>query len=140
MKFLRSIELRYSNMAALNRCIFRSSTGPKILAFGSHFSVNFQQILDCFIPNFKLKYDDSENIKADRVSTVTFNLNQIKRRAVFGTPGTYDKHFNHSYFSRRSQTWVILVISIFMLFTYLSIIIYFIFHILSPVFPRAYRD
>ena len=58
-----------------------SSAGPKILAFGSHCSENFQQILDCFIPNFKLKYEDSENIKADRVSTIVFNLHQIKRRA-----------------------------------------------------------
>ena len=61
-----------------------SSAGPKILAFGSHCSVNFQPILDCFIPNFKLKYENSENIKADRVSTVIFNLSQIKRRAFFG--------------------------------------------------------
>ena len=30
-----------------------------------------------------LKYEDSENIKADRVSTVVFNLHQIKRRAFF---------------------------------------------------------
>ena len=39
-------------------------------------------MLDCFIPNFKLKYKDSENIKADRVSTVVFNLHQIKRRVL----------------------------------------------------------
>ena len=76
-------------MAALNRCIFPknlvvcSSAGPKILAFGSHCSANFKPILDCFIPNFKLKYEDSENIKADRVSTVAFNLHQIKRRTFF---------------------------------------------------------
>ena len=49
-----------------------SSSGPKILAFGSHCSANFQPILDCFIPNFKLTYEDSENIKADRVSTGVF--------------------------------------------------------------------
>ena len=66
----------------------RSSAGPKILAFGSHCPANFQPILDCFIPNLKLKYWVSENIKADRVSTVVFNLRQIKRRALFfGTPG-----------------------------------------------------
>ena len=65
-----------------------SSASPKILAFGSHCSANFQPILDCFIPNFKLKYEDSENIKADCVSTVVFNLHQIKRRAFFfGTLG-----------------------------------------------------
>ena len=44
---------------------------------------NCQPILDCFIPNFKLKYEDSENIKADRVNTVVFNLHPIKRRALF---------------------------------------------------------
>ena len=38
------------------------AAGPKILAFGSHCLANFQPILDCFIPNFKLKYEDSENI------------------------------------------------------------------------------
>ena len=32
--------------------------------------------MDCFIPNFKLKYEDLENIKADRVSTAIFNLHQ----------------------------------------------------------------
>ena len=51
-----------------------------MLAFSSHFSANFQPILHCFIPNFKLKYEDSENMKADRVS---FNLHQMKRRAFF---------------------------------------------------------
>ena len=60
-----------------------SSAGPKILAFGSHCSANFQPILDCFIPNFKLTYEDSGNIKSDCVSTVVFNLHQIKRRAFF---------------------------------------------------------
>ena len=49
--------------------------GPEILAFVSHCSANFQTILDCFIPNFKLRYEDSENIKAD--CAVVFNLNQI---------------------------------------------------------------
>ena len=33
---------------------------------------------------------DSENVKADRVNTVVFNLHQVKRRTFFGTPGTYD--------------------------------------------------
>ena len=75
-------------MAALNlhfskNLVICSSAGPKILAFGSHCLANFQPILDCFIPNFKLKYEDSENIKADRVNTVVFNLRQIKRRAFF---------------------------------------------------------
>ena len=31
--------------------------------------------------NFKLKYENSENIKADQVNTVVFKLRQIKRRA-----------------------------------------------------------
>ena len=79
-------------MAALNRCtknlVICSSDGPKIVAFGSHCSANFQPLLNCFIPNFKLKYEDTENVKADRVNTVIFNLHQIKRRAFFlGTPG-----------------------------------------------------
>ena len=66
-----------------------SSAGPKILAFGSHSSANFQPILDCFISNFKLKCEDSENIKADRVNIVFFQLNQIKHQGVLGTPGIY---------------------------------------------------
>ena len=65
--------------------VVHSSAGPKMLAFGSHCSRNFQSILDCFITNFKLKYKDSENIKADRVSRVIFNLHQIRRQAFFGT-------------------------------------------------------
>ena len=40
-----------------------SSTGSEILTFGSHCSANFQPILDCFIPKFKLEYDNLENIK-----------------------------------------------------------------------------
>ena len=40
-----------------------SSAGPEILAFVSHRLANFQSILDCFIQNFKLKYEDSENVK-----------------------------------------------------------------------------
>ena len=55
-----------------------SSTGSEILTFGSHCSANFQPVLDCFIPKFKLEYDDLENIKTDSVNTVVFNLNQIK--------------------------------------------------------------
>ena len=64
-----------------------SSTGSEILAFGSHFSANFQSILDCFISKFKMKYDGLENIKTDRVNTVVFNLLQIKQSKFFGTPG-----------------------------------------------------
>ena len=63
-------------------------SGPEVLAFFIHCSANFQPIFDCFIPNFKLKYEHPDNIKADRVNVVVFNLHQIKRRAFFGTPGS----------------------------------------------------
>ena len=53
-----------------------SSTDSKILTFDSHCSANFQPILDCFIPKFKLEYDKLENIKTDYVNAVVFNLNQ----------------------------------------------------------------
>ena len=66
-----------------------SSARAEIQAFVSHCSANFKPILDCFIPHYKLKYEDSENVNADRVNTVVFNLHQIKRGAFFfGTPGT----------------------------------------------------
>ena len=62
--------------------------GPEIQAFVSHCLANFLPILDCLIPNFKLKYEDSENVKAERLNVVVFNLHQIKRRAFFfGTLG-----------------------------------------------------
>ena len=64
-----------------------SLEGPKILAFGSHSKAKFQSSLDSFIPNFKLKYEDLQNIKTDRVTTLPFSLHQIKRRAFYGTPG-----------------------------------------------------
>ena len=60
-----------------------SSTGSEILTFGSNCSANFQPILDCFIPKFKLEYDDLENIKTDLVNAVVFNLHQIKRLKFF---------------------------------------------------------
>ena len=83
-------------MAAVNWYIFEkigclSSTGSEILTFGSHCSANFQPILDCFIPKFKLEYDDLENIKTDCVNAVVFNLHQIKHLKFFwGTPGITD--------------------------------------------------
>ena len=55
----------------------------EILTFGGHSSANFQPILDCFTPAFKLKYEDSENIKSGHGNTVVFNLHQIKWRALF---------------------------------------------------------
>ena len=67
-----------------------SSTDSEILTFGNHCSTICQPILDCFIPKFKLKYDDSKNIKTDRVNTVVFNLNQIKQFQLFlGHPVIY---------------------------------------------------
>ena len=66
-----------------------SSTGSEILTFGSYCSANFQPILDCFIPKFKLGYDDLENIKTDSVNTVVFNLHQIKHLKFFGTSDIY---------------------------------------------------
>ena len=63
--------------------------GPDVLDFGSHCSAKFQPILDCFIPIFKLKYANSENIKTDSVDTVVFNLHQIKQRNFFGTPDSH---------------------------------------------------
>ena len=50
-------------MVALNRCIFQK------IWLAVH-----QPVL-----KFKLKYEDLENIKADRVSRVVFNLHHIKR-------------------------------------------------------------
>ena len=65
-----------------------TSEGPEILAFGSHSSANFQPILDCFILNFKLKYENTKKIKEDRVNTVVFmiNFSQIKRGTLLGHP------------------------------------------------------
>ena len=61
----------------------KSSAFFEKIAFVSHCSASFQPILDCFTPNFKLKYEDSENIKADCVDTIVCNLHQIKHRAFF---------------------------------------------------------
>ena len=60
-----------------------SSTGSEILTVDSHCSANFQPILDCFIPKFKLEYDGLENVKRDRVNAVVFNLHKIKRLKLF---------------------------------------------------------
>ena len=60
-----------------------SSTGSEILTCGSHCSANFQPIVDCFIPKFKLEFDDLENMKTDSVNTVVFNLHQIKHLKFF---------------------------------------------------------
>ena len=60
-----------------------SSASPEIIVFISHCSANFQPLSGCFIPNVKLKYEDSENMETDGVNTVVFNLHQIKRQAFF---------------------------------------------------------
>ena len=59
-----------------------SQTRGEILTFGSHCSA--QSILDCFIPNFKLKYEDAENIKTNHVSTAYV---ESKTGNIFGTSG-----------------------------------------------------
>ena len=81
-------------MAALISAFFEkfgrlSPAGPKVLAFGGHCSEKFQPILYCFITNFMLEYEDSENIKLYCVDTIVFNLHQIKQRNVFGTPDIF---------------------------------------------------
>ena len=48
-------------------------SGSQILSFVNHCSANFSPILDCFIPNFKLKYGDPENMKADCLNTLSFS-------------------------------------------------------------------
>ena len=68
-----------------------SSTGSEVLTFSTHCSANIQPLLDCFIPKFKLEYDDLENIKIDSVNTVVFNLHQIKRLTFFFVDTRYQK-------------------------------------------------
>ena len=59
--------------------------------------MNFQPILDCFTPYFKLKYEDSENIKADHVNTVVVNLHQIRCRTFFmGHPVSMRGNLSHT--------------------------------------------
>ena len=56
-------------------------------ALGYRGAFSFQPILDCFIRNSQLNYEDSDNIKADCVNTVIFNSHQIKLRAfILGHP------------------------------------------------------
>ena len=64
-------------------------SGPEILAFGGHSSMNIQLILVSFIPILKIKYEDSENIKTEGINTVVFNLDQIKQRNFLGTHGIF---------------------------------------------------
>ena len=64
-----------------------SSSSPESLYFGSHCSVNIQPTLDCFILNFKLKYEDSENMKADHVNSVVLTYIKSDRGTFLGRPG-----------------------------------------------------
>ena len=50
--------------------------------------------MDCFIPKFKLEYDNLENIKTDSVNAVVFNLHQIKHLKLFflGNPVSVNMH------------------------------------------------
>ena len=74
VNFVKAIWLPYKLIHFSEKSGRLSSTGSEILAFGGHYSANFQPILvDCFIPKFKLKYDNLENIKTDRVSAVVVN-------------------------------------------------------------------
>ena len=79
-------------MAALNLFIFRKN---RVVCHQqvSKFLLSvakFQPILDCFITKFKLKYDNFENIKVDRVNAVVFNLHEIKQSKFFwGHPVLY---------------------------------------------------
>ena len=84
--FLRSSELCECNLAALNWCIFRKNRvvcHQRVAKFLLSVAIALP-ILDCFIPKFKLKYDDLENINTELVNTVVFNLHQIKRFKFFG--------------------------------------------------------
>ena len=63
-----------------------SSAGPEILAVDSHYSAKFLLIFDCFIPNFKLKYEDLDNIGTDRLDIVIFYSHEIKQRNFLGVP------------------------------------------------------
>ena len=60
-----------------------SAAGSEIVAFGSHWLTSFRPILNCFVPNVKLKYEDSEDIETNREITVVFNLHHVKQRNCF---------------------------------------------------------
>ena len=60
-------------------------------------------MLDCFIPNFKLKYEDLQHIKADRVNTFVFNLHQTNVGSFFRTLGIMP-YFGFDYISEYSKS------------------------------------
>ena len=67
-----------------------SSVGREILAFGSHWLAKFQPILSCLIPNFKLKYEDSEDIRSRSCKCSRFQFASNQTSGVYvGTPGRY---------------------------------------------------
>ena len=55
---------------------------PEVLTFSIRCLAKFQQVFDWLIPNFKLKYEDSENKETDCADAVVFNLHQIKQRNI----------------------------------------------------------
>ena len=59
------------------------SAGHKTSAFSSHSSANFHLILDCFLPKFKVKYEDSENSKAGSINSY-FQLTSNQISGILG--------------------------------------------------------
>ena len=92
MNFVKAILIHFSEKWGR-----LSSKGSKTLAFSSHCSANFQPILDCFIPKFKLEYDNFHNIKTDCVNTVVFSLHQIKQSRFFLGHPVVLKIFNSNF-------------------------------------------
>ena len=82
-----SISRNFYAPVNLDKATWQSAVFEKIglvvISFGYPLAGELQPIFGCFVPNFKLKYEDSENIKADRVSIVVFKLRQIKSQAFF---------------------------------------------------------
>ena len=64
------------------------------LAFGSRCSPKFPtDFRFLYKKNFKLRYEDSENIKTDRLYRAVFNFHKTKQRNVFGTPSNVRSFF-----------------------------------------------
>ena len=55
-----------------------SPTGPEVLAFSIQCLAKFHLVSYRFIPNFKLIYEDLENIKTNCVDTVVSSLHKIR--------------------------------------------------------------
>ena len=69
MSFDKAVWLCFKSVHFSKKLGCLSSAAIEILAFSSHCSVKFQPILDCFMPYFKLKHEDSENIKTDHADS-----------------------------------------------------------------------